>query len=155
MDGMEIKNPVESSTLGAGLEFSPSSLQEMLRPGERDRRHSRSDAHRAGRSGHARQNRRGAGDGEPDPAVAESSVLAGTGRPYVADGGNRRIRSVDLDDGTIITIAGTGDPEFSGELLDAGATSLSGPRGVAVSPFGLLFIGDPGHDIAWRVALDF
>jgi DNA-binding beta-propeller fold protein YncE len=83
------------------------------------------------------------------------AVSADGQRIYIADTFNHRVRLVRSGSGVIETFAGTGDPEFSGELLDAGATSLSGPRGVAVSPFGLLFIGDPGHDIAWRVALDF
>lgn len=85
-----------------------------------------------------------------DVAVSEDGR-----RIYIADTFNQRIRLVQAASGRIETFAGTGDPEFSGELLDAGATSLSVPRGVAASPFGLLFIGDTGHDIAWRVALDF
>jgi DNA-binding beta-propeller fold protein YncE len=85
-----------------------------------------------------------------DVAVTEDGE-----RIYIADTFNHRIRLVRSASGRIETFAGTGDTEFSGELLDAGATSLSGPRGVAASPFGLLFVGDTGHDIAWRVALDF
>lgn len=101
-----------------------------------------------------------AGDGGPatdaslrqpnDVAVSEDGQ-----RIYVADTFNHRIRLVRTSSGRIETFAGTGDTAFSGELFDAGATSLFEPRGVATSPFGLLFIGDPGHDIAWRVALDF
>ncbi|MEJ2481809.1 MAG: hypothetical protein P8049_01420, partial [Gemmatimonadota bacterium] len=100
-----------------------------------------------------------AGDG--GPAVGASlrqpndvAVLEDESRIYIADTFNHRIRLVRQASGTIETFAGTGDEEFSGELFDAGATSLSEPRGVATSPFGLLFIGDPGHEIAWRVALD-
>ena len=101
-----------------------------------------------------------AGDGGPatdaslrqpnDVAVSEDGQ-----RIYIADSFNHRIRLVQAASGRIETFAGTGDTGYSGELLDAGATSLSGPRGVATSPFGLLFVGDTGHDIVWRVALDF
>jgi DNA-binding beta-propeller fold protein YncE len=85
-----------------------------------------------------------------DVAVTEDGQ-----RIYIADTFNHRIRLVRTASGRIETFAGTGDTGYSGELLDAGATSLSGPRGVAASPFGLLFVGDTGHDIVWRVALDF
>ena len=100
-----------------------------------------------------------AGDGGPaqDASLRQPNDVAGTEdetRIYIADTFNHRIRLVRQPSGTIETFAGTGDQEFSGELFDAGATSLSEPRGVATSPFGLLFIGDPGHTVAWRVALD-
>jgi sugar lactone lactonase YvrE len=100
-----------------------------------------------------------AGDGGPAVGASLSqpndvAVSADEARIYIADTFNHRIRLVRQPSGTIETFAGTGDQEYSGELFDAGATSLSEPRGVATSPFGLLFIGDPGHAIAWRVALD-
>ena len=99
------------------------------------------------------------GDGGPavDASLRQPNDVAGSEdgtRIYIADTFNHRIRLVRQPSGTIETFAGTGEQEFSGELFDAGATSLSEPRGVATSPFGLLFIGDPGHTIAWRVALD-
>ncbi|MCL7984813.1 MAG: hypothetical protein M8872_06110 [marine benthic group bacterium] len=100
-----------------------------------------------------------AGDGGPavEASLRQPNDVAGSEdgtRIYIADTFNQRIRLVRQPSGTIETFAGTGEQEFSGELFDAGATSLSEPRGVATSPFGLLFIGDPGHTVAWRVALD-
>src|SRR5690606_25238144 len=59
---------------------------------------------------------------------------------YIADTGNNRVRAVDLLRGTINTFAGTGDVQFTGDLLPAGETALDSPGGITVSPHGLLFI---------------
>ena len=72
---------------------------------------------------------------------------------FISDTGNNRVRAVDLATGTISTFAGTGGVEFSGDLLDAGATSLRNPGGLASSLFDLLFIADSDHHIVWRAAL--
>lgn len=69
---------------------------------------------------------------------------------YVADSGNHRIRIVTLTSSLINTFAGNGETEFAGDLLDAGATQLRQPQGVATSPFGLVIISDTGHHIVWR-----
>ena len=81
------------------------------------------------------------------------SVSADAQTLFISDAHNHRIRAVDLPGGTISTFAGTGDQEFSGELLDAGATGLDSPTGLAASSFDLLFIADSGHHIVWRVAV--
>jgi DNA-binding beta-propeller fold protein YncE len=69
---------------------------------------------------------------------------------YVADRGNDRIRLVSLGSSLINTFAGSGDTEFAGDLIDAGAAGLSSPLGVATSPFGLVLIADTDHHIVWR-----
>jgi len=69
---------------------------------------------------------------------------------YVADRGNDRIRLVSLGSSLINTFAGSGDTEFAGDLIDAGAAGLSSPIGVATSPFGLVLIADTDHHIVWR-----
>ena len=74
---------------------------------------------------------------------------------YVADEGNHRIRIVTPSSSTISTFAGTGETEFTGNLVDAGAAALSSPSGVATSPFGLVLISDTGHHIAWRTPTGF
>ena len=76
-------------------------------------------------------------------------------RLYIADSGNHRVRVVDVRSGTIRTFAGTGSPIFTGELLDAGDTSLAEPLGVAVSARGFLYIADSGHHIVWRTPIGF
>ena len=100
------------------------------------------------------------GDGGPATSamidVPESLAVTPDGtRLYVADTRNHRIRLVDLQRETIQTVAGTGETEVAGNLRDAGATALFLPRGVSTSAFGLLFIADSGHHIAWRVPTDF
>jgi hypothetical protein len=74
---------------------------------------------------------------------------------FICDADNNRVRLVNLETGTISTFAGNGDDRFNGELLTAGETSLSMPRGVTTSPFGLLFISDTGHHIVLRSVVDF
>lgn len=81
------------------------------------------------------------------------AVTADGGRLFIADTRNHRVREVALATGRIETRAGTGSTPWTGDLLDAGATSLSGPRGVATSEFGLLFVSDTGHAVVWRLAL--
>lgn len=85
---------------------------------------------------------------------ADVSVTSDGSRLYIADTFNDRVRLVNLATGQIETFAGNGETEYSGDLLDAGATSLLRPGGVETSPFGLLFMSDPGHAVVWRVALD-
>jgi len=100
--------------------------------------------------------------GDGGPAVAASlnfpEDVAATPdgrRVFIADTRNHRVRHVPLDSGLIETFAGNGDTTFTGNLLDAGATSVSNPSGVEAGPFGFLFVSDPGHDVVWRVVLGF
>jgi sugar lactone lactonase YvrE len=107
-----------------------------------------------------------AGTGErasgPDGAVAAEAPLSAPygvavtpdgARLFIADTRNHRVREVTLATGRIETRVGTGATAWTGDLLDGGATSLSGPRGVATSAFGLLFVSDTGHAVVWRSAL--
>lgn len=70
------------------------------------------------------------------------------GRLYIAAQGNNAIRAVDLDTGTIETVAGNGQP-CSGqpdtqpeEGVPADQVQLCGPSGVAFDPDGNLYIAD-------------
>ena len=74
---------------------------------------------------------------------------------FIADQGNDRIRFVSLASRLINTFAGSGDTEFAGNLIDAGAAGLSSPSGVATSPFGLVLISDTDHHIVWRTTTGF
>jgi len=74
---------------------------------------------------------------------------------YVADSGNNRIRFVSLVSPLISTFAGSGQTEFAGNMLDAGAVGLWSPIGVASSPFGLVLIADTEHHIVWRTPTGF
>jgi DNA-binding beta-propeller fold protein YncE len=95
-----------------------------------------------------------AGTGEPafggDNGPAVAARLAGpTGITvhasilYIADELNHRVRAVDLETGTISTVAGNGTGGFAGDDGPALAASLGQPSYVAASPDGrTLFITD-------------
>ena len=63
------------------------------------------------------------------------------GNVYIADGGNGRIRKVNIS-GIISTIAGNGTGGFSGDGGAATAAELNGPCGVAVDRRGNVYIED-------------
>ena len=63
------------------------------------------------------------------------------GNLFVADSANHRIRRVDPN-GAVSTVAGNGDPGFSGDDLEAIQASLNWPQSVTVDSVGNLFISD-------------
>ncbi len=72
-------------------------------------------------------------------------------RIYIADSGNHAIRLIDTD-GTIRTIAGTGNPGYSGDGGPATAAQLNTPSDVAVAPNGRIYIADTFNNVI-RVVL--
>ena len=77
-------------------------------------------------------------------------AVDGTGAVYFADSGNHRIRRVDPS-GIITTIAGTGEPGFSGDGGPAVRAQLGGPSGVAVDGAGGVYFVDRNNDRVRRV----
>jgi streptogramin lyase len=63
---------------------------------------------------------------------------------YIADGGNNRIRKVDWT-GRITTVAGNGEPGFSGDDGPATKASLYMPTSVDMDRDGNLYIADSGN----------
>jgi len=63
------------------------------------------------------------------------------GNLYIADEGNHRIRKV-TPGGTITTIAGTGQPDFSGDGGPATQAALNTPMDVKVDASGTVYIAD-------------
>jgi sugar lactone lactonase YvrE len=83
------------------------------------------------------------GDGGP-AAEAELNTPGGTavdadGNLYIADTYNSRIRKVDTN-GTITTIAGTGEPRDNGDGGRADEAGLDEPRDIAVDADGRIFL---------------
>lgn len=63
-------------------------------------------------------------------------------RLFIADTLNQRIRVIDLSTGLISTLAGTGDPGFSGDGGPALAATFFSPADIALGPDGELYVAD-------------
>jgi cysteine-rich repeat protein len=102
-----------------------------------------------------------AGDGGPATSAALGSPVGlslgvavdASGRVVIADGSNRRVRRVDVD-GTITTIAGTGEDGLSGDGGPATRAALGGALKVAVDAAGRVVIADIDNGRVRRVELD-
>ncbi|MEE2779524.1 MAG: hypothetical protein VYE15_03300 [Myxococcota bacterium] len=106
-----------------------------------------------------------AGDGGPaieaeiHAPVGQTALPAGgitvtdDGTIYHADSGNDRVRRIDPD-GTITTIAGNGDPGYSGDGGAATDAELNRPCDVAVDAEGRVYIADTDNHCVRRVDTD-
>ncbi len=88
------------------------------------------------------------GDGGPATSAGVNDpwdvVVDAAGNLYIADAGNRRLRRVSAG-GTITTVAGTGQPLFSGDGGAATLAQFDAPRGVAADTAGNLYIADQSN----------
>ena len=97
-----------------------------------------------------------AGDGGPanrarlnfPSAIAVDRV----GNLYIADTMNHRVRRVDAETGLITTVAGTGQPRYSGDGGPANLAALNEPTGLAVKE-DALYIADQSNNRVRRVEL--
>ena len=71
-------------------------------------------------------------------------ALDSAGNLYIADTLNSRIRKV-ATDGTITTVAGNGNPGYSGDNGAATNAQLNVPAGVAVDKAGNIYVADTGN----------
>lgn len=106
-----------------------------------------------------------AGDGTPGFAgdggaaalsrlnAPEGVAVDWSGRLYIADSKNHRVRRVEAD-GTIVTIAGTGLASFGGDLGSAQAAQLNLPMGLAFDGCGALYVADRDNHVIRRIARD-
>ncbi len=85
--------------------------------------------------------------GDNGPATAallngpEQIALDAVGNLYIADTGNNCVRMVDIH-GIMTTVAGSAIAGSTGDGGPAVSAQLTGPRGVAVDPFGNLYISE-------------
>jgi len=88
------------------------------------------------------------GDGGPAAAAQLRNpfdiAIDAAGNLYIADAGNSRIRRVTTN-GIISTVAGNGDPGFSGDRGPAVRAQLNNPRGIALDAAGNVYIADTGN----------
>lgn len=94
------------------------------------------------------------GDGGP---ARQASVFAPLGLAlspdgslYIADTNNHRVRRIDHG-GTIVTVAGTGEPGLAGDGGPATRAALNLPAGLAFDRAGNLYIADAGNDRVRKV----
>jgi hypothetical protein len=80
-------------------------------------------------------------------------AVDGAGNLYIADTGNNRIRLITAATGIITTFAGTTSAGFSGDGGLANAAQLTAPKGIALTPGGLLLIADTGNNVVRAVGL--
>jgi trimeric autotransporter adhesin len=90
----------------------------------------------------------GIGDGGPATAAqldAPSSVAVdAAGNVYLSDTGHNRVRKV--SNGTITTLAGTGDCCYGGDGGPAGSAQLNAPGGLLVDSSGRVYVADSGNN---------
>ena len=77
-------------------------------------------------------------------------TLDPAGNLYIADAGNDRIRKL-APNGIITTIAGNGQPGYSGDTGPATSATLRIPEQAELDPFGNLYIADSGNNVVRKV----
>jgi DNA-binding CsgD family transcriptional regulator/sugar lactone lactonase YvrE len=98
-----------------------------------------------------------AGDGAP-AAQAQLNTPQGlavdsAGNVYIADTLNNRVRRVDAD-GTITTVAGTGEAGYAGDGRAGREAKLNLPTGLAIGFNDTLFIADTGNNVIRQLGAD-
>ena len=96
------------------------------------------------------------------------AVVDGAGNLYIADTGHNRIRMVCASPtsatipgtgsnctgaGIIVTIAGNGDPTYSGDGGPAASSTVSSPGSVALDGAGNLYIADSGNNVIRMISV--
>ncbi len=74
--------------------------------------------------------------------LPESVAVDASGSLLIADAENHKVRRVDARTGLITTVAGNGQPGFTGDGVPAIAAQLWNPRGVAADLAGNVYISD-------------
>jgi DNA-binding beta-propeller fold protein YncE len=67
------------------------------------------------------------------------------GNLLISEYGNDRIRHINLTTNIITTLVGNGMEGFSGDNGDPLEAQINDPLGIAVDPYGNLFISDRGN----------
>ncbi len=81
-----------------------------------------------------------------------SVILDAAGNLYFSDVNNNRVRKVSFTANTIVTVAGTGAANYTGDGFPAVNAALDGPRGLAFDAAGNLYIADSGNHVIRMVS---
>jgi sugar lactone lactonase YvrE len=84
----------------------------------------------------------------------ESVSIDGAGNLYIADTSNNRVRRIDVETGTITTVAGNGQQGYGGDSGPATNAALNQPTGILADPHGNLYIADTGNGIVRLVNIE-
>lgn len=99
----------------------------------------------------------GVGDGSKPTLAALTSpsgiAIDSRGDIYIADAAAHRIRKINIDRNIISTIAGTGNPGFSGDGGPASEAALNSPFGLAVDDEDNLYIADSANHRIRKIEL--
>ena len=89
------------------------------------------------------------GDGIPATSaqlyVPNDISIDSSGNLFIADGGNNRIRKIDIATGLMSTVVGTGVLGYSGDGGNATFAMVNDPQCVCFDKFGNMYIGDYGN----------
>lgn len=75
-----------------------------------------------------------------------AAAVDAAGHLYIADTMNHRIRRVDAESGRISTIAGVGQPRFSGDGGPAVEAGLNEPSALAITASSILYVADQNNN---------
>jgi len=78
-------------------------------------------------------------------------AVDGAGNLYIADSAHSRIREVIAATGIISTIAGNGNPSYTGDNGPATAATLNTPSGITIDGAGNLYIADTGNSAVRKI----
>ena len=81
----------------------------------------------------------------------QALALDRSGMLYLADGGNHRVRRLDLAAGLIRTVGGSGQPGFSGDGARATQAQLANPQALTVDTQGNVLLADTFNDRVRRI----
>ncbi len=87
----------------------------------------------------------------PEPS---GGVAVGDGKLYLADTLSHKLRVVDLETGDIETLAGTGEPGYSGDDGPALEATFNAPRELELGPDGSLFVADTDNHVIRAIDLE-
>jgi hypothetical protein len=82
--------------------------------------------------------------------LPQGVALDAAGNTYIADTANNRVLMISAA-GVTSTLAGTGTAGYTGDGTAATAATLNGPKAVAVTRSGLIYIADTGNNVIRQI----